>query len=83
MEIGPLRFPIRPSVRPHETTQLRTLLDDAKISFYALSHGHEKRLLLSSCPSGRLSSCISAAPSGRIFEKFNLEDVYGNLFENP
>jgi hypothetical protein len=48
-------------------------------SFDARLHCREKRLLASSCPSVRLSTCVSTAATGRISSKFDS----GGHYENP
>jgi hypothetical protein len=53
-------------------------------NLYACSHNHEKHLLVSSCPnvlSVCLSSCISAAHSGRISVKF-CRRISVEIFQN-
>jgi hypothetical protein len=49
-------------------------------SFDARLHCREKRLLASSCPSVRLSTCVSTAVTVRISSKFDIGGHYENLW---
>jgi hypothetical protein len=49
-------------------------------SFDARLHCREKRFLASSCPSVRLSTCVSTAATGRISSKFYIGGHYENLW---
>jgi hypothetical protein len=49
-------------------------------SFEARLHCREKHLIASSCPSVRLSTCVSTAATGRISSKFDIGGHYENLW---
>ena len=46
---------------------------------WAPSQSRAKHLKHSSCPFVCMSACISAIPTGRIYMKFDIGNVHGNL----
>jgi hypothetical protein len=59
-------------IHTHTHTHTHTDFSPSTSVLKLFSHSREKSLLLSSCPSVRLSACISRAPTRRISWKFGM-----------